>query len=56
MESGSIDVGFIGQGAHKLCINGQAKIFALTHISNGDAVIGGPGITTIEGLKGKKVA
>ncbi len=56
MESGSIDVGFIGQGAHKLCINGQAKIFALTHISNGDAVIGGPGITGIEGLKGKKVA
>ena len=41
MESGSIDMGYIGQGAHKLCINGQAKIFALSHISNGDAVIGG---------------
>ena len=37
MESGSIDVGYIGQGAHKLCVNGQAKIFALSHISNGDA-------------------
>ena len=34
MESGSIDVGYIGQGAHKLCINGQATIFALSHISN----------------------
>ena len=41
MESGSIDIGYIGQGAHKLCINGKASIFALSHISNGDAVIGG---------------
>lgn len=56
MESGSIDVGYIGQGAHKLCINGQATIFALSHISNGDALIGGAGITTVEELKGKKVA
>ena len=56
MESGSIDVGYIGQGAHKLCINGQAKIFALSHISNGDAVIGGPNVKTLEDLKGKKVA
>lgn len=56
MESGSIDVGYIGQGAHKLCINGKAKIFALSHISNGDALIGGEGITKIEDLKGKKVA
>lgn len=56
MESGSIDVGYIGQGAHKLCVNGQAKIFALSHISNGDALIAGPGITKVEDLKGKKVA
>lgn len=56
MESGSIDVGYIGQGAHKLCINGQATIFALSHISNGDAVIGGPNVKTLEDLKGKKVA
>ena len=56
MESGSIDVGYIGQGAHKLCINGQATIFALSHISNGDALIGGPGITSVEDLAGKKVA
>ena len=56
MESGSIDMGYIGQGAHKLCINGQAKIFALSHISNGDAVIGGPNVKTLEDLKGKKVA
>ena len=56
MESGSIDLGYIGQGAHKLCINGQATIFALSHISNGDALIGGPGIKTVEDLKGKTVA
>lgn len=56
MESGSIDIGYIGQGAHKLCINGQASIFALSHISNGDALIGGPDVKTIEDLKGKKVA
>lgn len=56
MESGSIDVGYIGQGAHKLCINGEATIFALSHISNGDALIGGEGITSVEDLKGKKVA
>ena len=56
MESGSIDIGYIGQGAHKLCINGNAKIFALSHISNGDAVIGGPEVKTLADLKGKKVA
>lgn len=56
MESGSIDIGYIGQGAHKLCINGQATIFALSHISNGDALIGGPGITDVSDLAGKKVA
>lgn len=56
MESGSIDVGYIGQGAHKLCINGRASIFALSHVSNGDALIGGKGIKTVEELKGKIVA
>lgn len=56
MESGSIDLGYIGQGAHKLCINGQATIFALSHISNGDMLIGGPGVDSIEALKGKTVA
>ncbi len=56
MESGSIDIGYIGQGAHKLCINGKATIFALSHISNGDALIGGKGITSVEDLKGKQVA
>lgn len=56
MEGGSIDLGYIGQGAHKLCVNGQATIFALSHISNGDMVIGGPNVASIEDLAGKKVA
>ena len=56
MESGSINLGYIGQGAHRLCVNGQATIFALQQIDNGDALIGGEGITSIEDLKGKKVA
>ncbi len=57
MESGSIDIGYIGAGAHKLCINGRAKIFALSHVGNGDAVIGlkSHGINTAADLKGKKV-
>ena len=55
MESGTIDMGYIGHGAHKLCIQGKAKIFALSHISNGDAVIGGPGVATLEDLAGKTV-
>lgn len=58
MESGSVDVGYIGQGAHKLCINGQASIFAMAHVSNGDAIIGNTekGVNTLEDLKGKQVA
>ena len=55
MESGTIDMGYIGHGAHKLCIQGKAKIFALSHISNGDAVIGGPNVKTLADLKGKTV-
>ena len=56
MESGSIDVGYIGDGAHKLCAQGNAEIIALSHISNGDAVIGGPNVKTLEDLAGKTVA
>ncbi|MBE6918087.1 MAG: transporter substrate-binding domain-containing protein [Ruminococcaceae bacterium] len=55
MESGKIDMGYIGHGAHKLCIQGKAKIFALSHISNGDALIGGPNVKTLADLKGKTV-
>ncbi len=56
MEGGSIDIGYIGDGAHRLCVQGNASIITLSHISNGDAVIGGPGVTTIADLAGKTVA
>ena len=57
MESGSIDMGYIGPGAHKLCINGRAKIFMLSQIGNSDQVLArhSRGIETYADLKGKKV-
>ena len=57
MESGSIDVGYIGSGAHKLAINGQVKIFCFAHCGNGDAVMGlkSKGVETAEDLKGKTI-
>lgn len=57
MENGSIDIGYIGSGAHKLCINGQAKIFCFAHCGNGDAVMAlkSHGIETAADLAGKKV-
>ena len=57
MESGSIDMGYIGPGAHRLCINGRAKIFMLSQIGNADAVLArkSRGIETYADLKGKKV-
>lgn len=56
MEAGDIDLGYIGQGAHKHAINGRVNIFALSHISNGDAIVARDGLATIEELAGMKVA
>ena len=53
MESGSIDVAYIGPGAHKLCIQGQASIFCFSHLGNADCVMG---LKSLKDLKGKKVA
>lgn len=55
LENGEIDVGYIGNGAHPECINGNAKIFALSHISNADAVIASMDINSVKDLAGKKV-
>lgn len=57
MESGSIDIGYIGHGAHKLCINGRASIFLFSHLGNGDAIVGlkSHGVESLADLKGKKV-
>lgn len=58
MESGSIDVGYIGPGAHKLAIQGKADIFAISHYGNADEVIGNTdkGVSKIEDLAGKTIA
>lgn len=55
MESGAMDVAFIGPGAHKLCSTGAAEVFLLQHVGDGDCIIGLNGIKTIEELKGKKI-
>lgn len=61
MEGGSIDLAYIGHGAHKLCINGQASIFAPSSVHSTDRIIVLPssGVTSaddIANLAGKKVA
>lgn len=61
MEGGSIDLAYIGHGAHKLCINGQATIFAPSSVHSTDRIIVLPSseVTStddIANLKGKKVA
>ncbi len=56
MEGGSIDFGYIGNGAHKLCVQGNATIICMSHIGNADSVIGGPDVTSLEDLAGKTVA
>ncbi len=61
MEGGSIDLAYIGHGAHKLCINGQAQIFLPSSVHNTDRIIVLPssGVKTVEELpklKGKKIA
>lgn len=57
MESGSIDLAYIGDGAHKLPANGKCKIFCYSHIGDAEMVIGltSSGINSLEDLKGKKV-
>ncbi|NLE70293.1 MAG: ABC transporter substrate-binding protein [Clostridiales bacterium] len=57
MENGSIDIGYIGPGAHRLAIQGRTKIFSFSQIGNADEVLGlkSHGVGKPEDLKGKKV-
>ena len=55
MKQGSMDLAFIGPGAHKLCSKGEAQVFLMQHMGDGDCVLGLNGIKTIEELAGKKV-
>lgn len=55
MESGTIDISYIGPGAHKLCSTGNAEVLLLQHLGDGDCIIGLKGIKTLEELKGKTI-
>ena len=57
LQEGKLEVGYIGNGAHKRCIHGDAKIFLLSHISNAEAVIGSrkSSVRNLKALSGKKI-
>ncbi len=57
MEEGTIDFGYIGNGAHKFCIKGRASIAIMSHLSNAEAIIGNRKheIRTIADLRGKRI-
>lgn len=55
MEGGSMDIAYIGPGAHKLCSTGNAEVILLQHLGDGDCILGLKGIKTIEELKDKTV-
>lgn len=61
MEGGSIDLAYIGHGAHKLCIQGQANIFLPSSVHSTDRIIVLPsaGVNSADelaNLSGKKIA
>jgi len=57
MKEGTLDVGYIGHGAHKRCIQGDAVVFLLSHISNAEAVIGhrSSGVRNLKALQGMRI-
>lgn len=58
MASGDLQFGYIGQGALKLCAEGQADVVSLSHLTNSEAILvrAGSGIASFEDMKGKKLA
>ncbi|MFD7819473.1 aliphatic sulfonate ABC transporter substrate-binding protein [Streptomyces sp. NPDC059785] len=55
LGTNNLDYGYIGPGAMWLPASGKSKIVAIDTLTFADRVIAQPGITSIEGLKGKKV-
>ena len=57
MEGGSIDLAYIGKGAHRLCITGSAIIFAPGSVHTSDKLVcsAASGIETVADLAGKKI-
>ena len=56
MGAGSLDFGAIGPGALWLPASGRTKVVAVNLLTFSDRVIAQPGITSVDQLKGKKVA
>jgi NitT/TauT family transport system substrate-binding protein len=52
----NLDYGYIGPGAVWLPASGKASIIAVNTLGGADRVIAQPGITSMQDLKGKKVA
>ncbi len=55
LGAGDLDFGYIGPGALWLPASGKAKVIAIDTLTTADRVIAQPGITSMAGLKGKKV-
>lgn len=55
LGSGDLDYGYIGPGAMWLPASGKSKIVAINTLTYADRVIAKPGITSVAGLRGKKV-
>ena len=57
MEGGSLDLAYIGKGAHRLCILGSAIIFAPSSVHTSDKIIvtAASGIKDMSDLAGKKI-
>ncbi len=57
MEGGSIDLAYIGKGAHRLCIQGNAIIFAPSSVHTTDKLVvtKESGVQSVNDLKGKKI-
>lgn len=58
MEGGSIDVAYIGKGAHTLTIQGRAVVFAPSSVHTSDKIVVSPssGVESIKDLAGKRIA
>lgn len=58
MEGRSIDMAYIGKGAHRLCIQDRAVIFAPSSVHTTDKIIvtGESGINSVADLTGKRIA
>lgn len=61
LEDKSIDIAYIDNEAHKLCVNGQAAVFASDSVYSNNKIVvlrssGVKSLDSIEKLKGKKIA